>query len=165
MLGARPLPDVVAHARHFVRALAATTGRVIDLGSGGGVPGLVVAWDRPDLRVTLVDRRSKRTDHLQRLTGRLQLSDRVQVVCGDVAALGGTASHRHAYDAVTCRGLGPPDLTLRWAAPFVSPNGVIVISEPPPGAADRWSAELLAGVGLVRVPSADSTVAVLRPRG
>ena len=61
-------------------ALAGVTGTVVDLGSGGGVPGLVIADARPDLRLVLVDRRATRTDHLRRLVGRLGLADRVEVV-------------------------------------------------------------------------------------
>ena len=48
-----------------------SSGTVVDLGSGGGVPGLVIARARPDLRLVLVDRRAARTDHLPRLVRRL----------------------------------------------------------------------------------------------
>lgn len=165
MLGARPVTEVVAHARHFVRVLSAVTGDVLDLGTGGGVPGLVIAWDRPDLRVTLLDRRAKRTDLLTRLLGRLELTTRVQVLCGDAETLGRAAPHRHAYDAVTCRGYGPPAITLRHAVAFVAPAGLIVISEPPPGADDRWDRELTALLGLERHTDQDPVVAVFRSTG
>ncbi len=165
MLGARPLPEVVAHARHFVRALAPVTGSAIDLGTGGGVPGLVLAWDRPDLRVVLLDRRAKRTDLLQRLVGRLRLGERVEVICGDAAVVGRAPRHRGAYAAVTCRGLGPPAATLRLAAAFVAPAGLVVVSEPPPGATDRWEPQVLDRLGLVRHPFDDTTVAVFGYRG
>jgi 16S rRNA (guanine527-N7)-methyltransferase len=162
MLGQRPLAEVVAHARHFVRAVSDVTGPVVDLGSGGGVPGLVLAWDRPDLDVTLLDRRSKRTDLLVRLVGRLQMSDRVRVVTGDARVLAGTAPHRHAYAAVTCRGVGPPSTTLQLAAGLVAPHGVIVISEPPPGTPDRWETALVSELGLVRAPQVEPSVVVFR---
>ncbi len=51
MLGAAPVPGVIDHSEAFVAALRGVTGTVVDLGSGGGVPGLVIAWRRPDLRV------------------------------------------------------------------------------------------------------------------
>ena len=51
MLGDRPVAEVIEHAGAFVLALAEVTGTVVDLGSGGGVPGLVIARARPDLRV------------------------------------------------------------------------------------------------------------------
>lgn len=161
MLGARPLHDVIEHSRHFVRALALVTGGVVDLGAGGGVPGLVLAWDRPDLRVTLLDRRATRTDHLRRLVGRLQMSDSVTVICGDAARLCRVPPYRHSFDAVTSRGFGPPEATMRRAAEFVAPGGLIVVSEPPPGAQDRWDPELLAELGLHRHPG-PSAVAIFR---
>ena len=61
-LGTWPIPEVLAHAREFVTALPTSTERVLDLGSGAGVPGLVIACERPELTVTLVDRRERRTD-------------------------------------------------------------------------------------------------------
>ena len=63
-LGDRPIDEVIEHARAFVSAVEGISGSVIDLGAGGGVPGLVLAVDRPDLLITLLDRRTKRTDLL-----------------------------------------------------------------------------------------------------
>ncbi|MEM9040133.1 MAG: RsmG family class I SAM-dependent methyltransferase, partial [Actinomycetota bacterium] len=63
-LGARPVEWVVDHSQAFVRALSSVEGRVADLGSGAGVPGLVIAVERPDLDVVLVDRRRHRADRL-----------------------------------------------------------------------------------------------------
>ena len=87
MLGGRPIDEVIAHAGAFVGALAGTRGTVVDLGSGGGVPGLVIARARPDLRLVLVDRRTTRADHLRRLVSRLGAADRVEVVAADASAL------------------------------------------------------------------------------
>ena len=80
-LGARPIEQVIDHARSFVTALAAldVTGPILDLGAGGGVPGLVIAHDRPDQLVTLLDRRRTRTDFLARMVRRLGWQDRVDV--------------------------------------------------------------------------------------
>src|SRR5215204_5250042 len=89
MLGERPIDEVVVHAGSFVDALVGVQGTVLDLGSGGGVPGLVIAEARPDLFVVLVDRRATRTDHLRRLVARLGWRDRVEVVTADAAALPG----------------------------------------------------------------------------
>lgn len=152
-LGDRPIVEVVEHARSFVSGLDGVTGSVIDLGAGGGVPGLVVAVDRPDLQLTLLDRRTKRTDFLDQMVRRLRLADRVTVVAADVndAIRNGSVG----FDAVIARGFGPPDVTLRAAVGCVRPGGVIVISEPPTG--DRWDADLLDELGLTRTPS-DSRV-------
>ncbi len=160
LLGARPIDDVVEHARGFVDALDALGpgGRVADLGSGGGVPGLVIAHDRPDLRLTLVDRRTKRTDFLERVVRRLGWVDRVTVVAADAVAVADTSPH--GFDAVVARGFGPPESTLEVAVRLVRPGGRIVISEPPTG--DRWPRATLERLGLRRVPG-PTTVAVFEP--
>lgn len=137
MLGDRPLDDVVDHSLGFVEALPAQARTVIDLGSGGGDPGLVIAMARPDIRVTLVDRRAKRTDLLVRLVGRLGLRDRVEVLESDVEDLPNRFPGRH-WDAVTSRGFGPPDYTARLGAPLLAPGGCLLVSEPPDSQGSRW---------------------------
>jgi 16S rRNA (guanine527-N7)-methyltransferase len=157
MLGDRPIAEVVEHAGAFVTALASVTGTVVDLGAGGGVPGLVIAARRPDLRVVLVDRRATRTDHVRRLVRRLGFSDRVDVLTAEAAALGG----RNA-DGVVARGFGPPSVTLAAAAAVARVGGTIVVSEPPIRTPDRWPPQLLATCGVSVVVSPDPRVAVFR---
>jgi 16S rRNA (guanine527-N7)-methyltransferase len=174
-LGSRPIPEVIAHARGFVRALRdreddRVVESVLDLGSGGGVPGLIIAHDLPAVRLTLLDRRAKRTDALERLVRRLGWQDRITVACTDVA----TFVPDEPFDAVVARGFGPPAFTLTQATRFVREGGPIVISEPPE--VDRWDDRLLAELGLRRVddPTAaasitssgdlDGLVAVFLPR-
>jgi 16S rRNA (guanine527-N7)-methyltransferase len=152
-LGDRPIPQVIEHARGFVRALLVqgTIRSVLDLGSGGGVPGLVIAHDLPSTHVTLLDRRAKRTDALERVVRRLGWQDRVAVVCRDVDAFRPDTP----FDAVVARGFGPPDVTLAAAARLVRPGRLIVISDPP--GIDRWDDQLLRRLELHRLvlPHAD----------
>ncbi|MGA9278970.1 RsmG family class I SAM-dependent methyltransferase [Ilumatobacter sp.] len=155
-LGERPIPEVIAHARVFVAPLVDVEGAVIDLGSGGGVPGLVIAHDRPDLNVTLADRRGKRTDFLVRVVARLGWSERVTVVNDDVERI--IERTPGVFSAAVARGFGPPPETLRMGRDLVAPSGRIVISEPPSG--DRWPDELLDELGVHRIATDDSTVAV-----
>jgi 16S rRNA (guanine527-N7)-methyltransferase len=155
-LGSRPIPEVIAHARGFVRALEArdrVVDSVLDLGSGGGVPGLIIASDLPSVRLTLLDRRAKRTDALERLVRRLGWQDRITVVCADVTIF----TPDDPFDAVVARGFGPPDFTLVQATRLVRHGGPIVISEPP--GVDRWDERLLTELGLRRVdgPTAGSS--------
>lgn len=161
MLGDRPPAEIIEHSRRFVTALAAVTGSVVDLGSGGGVPGLVIAHDRPDLQVTLIDRRERRTDFLSLAARRLAMADRVVVRCEDLDTSAGRLAGR--FDAVTARSAGPPERVLRWAAALRTPSGPVVISDPPaPAGAHRWSDEPLASVvtelGLQRSDAAGLSV-------
>ena len=160
MLGRRSIAEVIDHASAFVQALADVTGTVVDLGSGGGVPGLVIARARLDLRLLLVDRRSARTDHLTRLVRRLELGDRVTVVNADVGEL----EISPPADAAVARGFGSPAVTLQAAARLVRPGGLIVVSEPPEDHAGRWDSR---PATVEAMPSPDSRVAVfhVKPEG
>jgi 16S rRNA (guanine527-N7)-methyltransferase len=162
MLGRPPIHEFVDHSSAFLDALTSTTGTVVDLGSGGGVPGLVIAWMRPDLRLRLVDRRERRTDQLRRLVSRLGLAGRVEVVTADVASLGDAWTA--TAGAVVSRGFGAPLATLRAALPLTAADGIVVISEPPVERPDRWPVSALAELGVVRVPSA-RRLAVFRRSG
>ena len=156
LLGARPVDEVIAHARMYVRALdeLPSGAVVVDIGSGGGVPGVVIAHDRPDLRLWLVDRRRKRTDFLERMVRRYGWLAGAIVIPAEVSDVidrrtrPGSTDDADVVDAVVARGFGPPDETLVLASSLVRSGGLIVISEPPEG--DRWSEEILRTSGTVR---------------
>lgn len=163
MLGIRPIDEVIDHAGAFVEALASVRGTVVDLGSGGGVPGLVVARARPDLHLILVERRATRADHLRRLVRRLELGERVDVHDGDVATLAPV----ELVDAVVARGFAAPAVTAVAGARLLRVGGVLVVSEPPAeNSSDsgdvRWPPELLHDAGLAVVAQADARVICLR---
>jgi len=155
MLGDRPLDEVVEHSLGFVAALPVQCHTVVDLGSGGGDPGLVIAMACPNLRITLVDRRAKRTDLLVRLVGRLGIRDRVEVLEADVEDLPSRFPGRY-WDVVTSRGFGPPEYTARLGAPLLPRGGHMLVSEPPDSNGRRWAGvsdldlhEIVAGVSVL----------------
>ncbi len=152
-LGSRPIDQVVEHARYFVDALGVAggfaDGSVLDLGAGGGVPGLVIAHDVPGAHLTLLDRRATRTDFLARAVHRLRWNERVDVLTQDAARP--SPMQRASFDAVVARGFGPPSMTLELARLWVRAGGLIIVSEPPTG--DRWAAVDLDRIGVDRVPS------------
>jgi len=149
--GAAPIEQAAAHSTAFIDAIGDldVAARLVDLGSGGGLPGLVLADRYPTVSITLIDRREKRTDFLRRAVRRLGF-DHVEVLAGDVdeliRAVESGVSPR--FDVVTARGFGPPEPTLRRAVRLIGSSGRIVISEPPEG--DRWDPALLVELGLTR---------------
>jgi 16S rRNA (guanine527-N7)-methyltransferase len=150
-LGPGPVEDHLDHARGFVAALETVQGRVVDLGSGGGVPGLIVAEARPDLEVILVDATAKRCRFLEGAVATLGL--RARVVEGRAEDVG-RGELRGAVDAVVARSFGRPAPTAECAAPLLRVGGLLVVSEPPDGD-DRWPAGPLRALGLV--PGARTT--------
>ena len=147
-LGTQPVKDMISHACAFADALPMSVQTCVDLGSGAGVPGLVIAIARPEIQITLVDRRSKRPDALQRAVKALGIEQQVSVVCADVESFARTGKIKHSFDAACARGFGPPEFALKWSAELVKAGGVIVVSEPPPGSPDRWQGIDLSAVGV-----------------
>lgn len=94
---------------------------VADVGSGAGLPGLVLAIARPDLQVTLIEPLLRRTTFLSAVVADLGL-DNVEVVRGRAEALHG----RRRFDAVTSRAVAPLARLLEWSMPLVAPTGSMV---------------------------------------
>jgi 16S rRNA (guanine527-N7)-methyltransferase len=147
-LGPGPVEEHLHHAQGFLDALAGVSGRVVDLGSGGGVPGLVVGVARPDLTLVLVDAMAKRCRFLEGAVRALGLQ--ATVVEGRAEVLG-RGPLRASVDAVVARSFGPPATTAECAAPLLVAGGRLVVSEPP-DAPDRWSPDALVELGLAVGP-------------
>lgn len=94
---------------------------VCDIGSGAGLPGLVLAIARPDLRITLVEPLLRRTTFLEEVVDQLGLSG-VTVVRGRAEEV----KDRHGFDVVTSRAVAPLERLLRWSMPLVAPHGALV---------------------------------------
>lgn len=94
---------------------------VCDIGSGAGLPGLVLAIARPDLAVTLVEPLLRRTTFLTEVVEELELTH--------VVVHRGRAEEvvdRHAFDVVTSRAVAPLDRLLTWSMPWVRPEGSMI---------------------------------------
>lgn len=101
-----------------VVALLPTTGTVIDLGSGAGLPGIVLAAMRPQARVVLLEPMERRTDWLGFVAGELGLAN-VEVLRGRAEDVVGVVT----ADAVTARAVSSLENLYRWAAPLVRRGG------------------------------------------
>lgn len=133
--------------RHIQEAVALAhrlpgPGRLLDVGSGGGLPGLVIAIERPDLRVVLLDSSRKKTQFLEETVEQLDLG--VKVVRGRAEDLR-TGPLARQFDLVTARAVAPLSRLLGWTLPFLVPGGLVYAVK---GA--RWEEELDAAAGELR---------------
>lgn len=152
--------DVEAHVRH-AQAFASTRPRVprraLDLGSGGGLPGLVLASLWPDSNLTLLDGSATRAAFLVDAVEELGWSPRVVVVGERAEVAGRDPAHRGKYDAVVARSFGPPAVVAECGAPFLAVDGALVVSEPPDDPDGRWAHPVeLAELGLVVASTHDT---------
>jgi 16S rRNA (guanine527-N7)-methyltransferase len=124
LVGPRELPRL--WERHLLNSAAVvpflpTSGRIIDLGSGAGLPGIVVAAMLPDAEVVLLEPMERRTDWLSEVAETLRLENvvvrrgRAQDVHGDLVG-----------DAVTVRAVAALDKLYRLALPLLRAGGTLI---------------------------------------
>jgi 16S rRNA (guanine527-N7)-methyltransferase len=153
-LGGMAIDEQIDHALGFRRAVEARLSgpptSALDLGSGGGIPGLVLAAVWPASQWVFLDASERRTDFLREEVETWGVSERVNVVRGRAEEMGRAPTLRGAFDVVTARSFGSPAVTAECGAPFLRLGGLLVVSEPPNvDPTERWPVEGLAMVGLV----------------
>jgi 16S rRNA (guanine527-N7)-methyltransferase len=117
--------------KHFLDSLSCLLvlpvkpGRVIDVGSGAGFPGLVLRIVRPDLQLMLVDSVAKKTGFLSHIVQVLGLRD-VTMVTARAEKLGQDLVHRQTYDWALARALAPMPVLVEYLLPLVRVGGSLL---------------------------------------
>lgn len=121
-----------AWMRHIFDALtllplvvSAEAERVIDIGSGGGVPGLPLAIVLPGVGFTLVEATGKKAEFLREAAGELGLGN-VKVVQERAETLGQDRAYRERFDVVTARAVGRLNVLLELTAPLAAVGGHVL---------------------------------------
>ncbi|MGH2455020.1 MAG: 16S rRNA (guanine(527)-N(7))-methyltransferase RsmG [Candidatus Limnocylindria bacterium] len=122
-------PSAVARL-HLLDALAALPligekGTGLDLGSGGGVPGIPLALARPAMGWTLVDSVGRKADALRAFVQALGLAN-VEVLADRAEMLGQSPVHRERYDLVVARACAPLPVLAELALPLLRVGGRLV---------------------------------------
>ena len=156
-LGPGPLEPQIRHAQGFAavgrRLSPGSPVRLADLGSGGGLPGLVTATEWPTATLVLIEANGRRAAFLRRAVERLDLEARVSIVEERAEVCGRDANLRGGFDGVLARSFGRPAVLAECAAPLLRIGAWLLVSEPPrPGGTEeqdeRWPPEPLRQFGL-----------------
>ncbi len=128
LIGPREVPRL--WERHLLNCAVITElmppgASVCDIGSGAGLPGLVLAIRRPDLHLTLVEPLLRRTTFLDLAVRRMGLSN-VTVHRGRAEELHGRAAESEEFDVVTSRAVAPMERLARWSLPLVRSGGLFL---------------------------------------
>lgn len=118
-------------ARHFLDSLLPLklsgaipdAGRLIDVGTGAGFPGLPLAIARPKLQVTLLEAQGKRCQFLQAVCDALGI-DNVTVINDRAENLGRAEGHRESYDRAVARAVAALPVLAEYLLPFVREGGM-----------------------------------------
>ena len=135
-LGPGPIDRHLRHAQGFVdlakrQPHVTEKPRILDLGSGGGLPGLVVAQQWPHATLVLLDANRRRASFLERSVISCGLQSRVSVVQQRAEVSGRDLAFRATFDGVVARSFGVPAVVAECAAPFLRKGGWLIVSEPP----------------------------------
>ena len=151
-LGPGDPADHLSHALGFADAVAThlgtEPGRFCDLGTGGGVPGLVLAavWGRS--RGALIESAARRCAALEGWSRDLGIQDRVEVLHGRAEYWAHVDGYRESFEIVTARSFARPSITAEIATGLVRLGGSVVVSDPPDSPSGRWPVADLARLGL-----------------
>jgi 16S rRNA (guanine527-N7)-methyltransferase len=113
----RPLPSSSPHGKGF---------QVIDVGSGGGLPGIPLAIAFPELQVTLLESAGKKAAFLREVVADLELTG-VSVRTGRAEEAARDPAERDVYDVVVARALAPLTVALELCLPFARAGGLAVL--------------------------------------
>ncbi|MEV0613452.1 16S rRNA (guanine(527)-N(7))-methyltransferase RsmG [Nonomuraea sp. NPDC050404] len=124
LLGPREVPRI--WDRHLLNCAVVAEAvpaevRLVDIGSGAGLPGLVLAIVRQDISVTLLEPLLRRTVFLEECVEALKL-DNVKVLRGRAEELAG----KHEFDVASARAVAPLDRLLKWAMPLLREGGELI---------------------------------------
>jgi len=104
-----------------VEELIPQNSKVFDIGSGAGLPGLVLAIVRPDITIGLIEPLMRRSEFLTEVAIDLGITDRVTVMRGRAEELKG-----HTAPVVTARAVAPLGKLLTWSLPLTTKGGQIL---------------------------------------
>lgn len=142
-LRSRHLPE----CRAFACMLPPGPARLLDVGAGGGFPGMVIAVMRPDLDVVLLDATRKKVEFLRETGASLGVK---------VAAVHGRAEELQrgelgdSFDLVTARAVAPLSRLIGWTVPFLRPGGLLYAIK-----GERWHEELEDAAAALRAERAE----------
>jgi len=113
-------------------------GPIVDVGSGGGAPGIPLAHALPDREVTLLEATGRKCDFLERWTAELP---NLRVVCGRAEE-----QTVDTWGVAVAKALAPPPVAAEWCLPLVAPGGAAILYVGPTAQAEQVArvAELLA---------------------
>ncbi len=101
--------------------------KYIDIGSGGGFPGLAYAITHPNSEIYLIDSSSKKVKALNKIQHQLQLKNKITVLNQRIESLAHQPPFRNKFDICTTRAVASPDIVSEYIIPLLKPNGIGIL--------------------------------------
>jgi 16S rRNA (guanine527-N7)-methyltransferase len=131
--------------KHFLDSLTCLkvlepTGRLIDVGTGGGFPGIPIKLVCPQLKVTLIESTRKKVDFCLHVIDELKLDD-INALHARAEDLGRDPDHRGQYEMAVARAVAPMNVLAEYLLPFLKLGGRMVAMKGETGPAEAHQAE------------------------
>lgn len=149
-IGPGPVEPHVRRALDLLPLIPRPCPRAVDLGSGGGLPGLPLALETPETAWLLLDGSTTRIGFLTEAVETLGLAGRVRTRASRAEDAGRDPAVRATFQLVVARSFGPPAATAECASPLLVQGGLLIVAEPPGGEPGRWDPDGLARLGMRR---------------
>ena len=117
----RHITDCLLAAKHLPEGKL----KILDVGSGGGMPCLPFAIVRPDIEITALDATAKKTAYIASAAEHLQLKN-VHILTGRAEELGANPKHREHFDVVCARAVAELRILMEWCIPFLKKDGIFL---------------------------------------
>ena len=151
-MGPQPIEPQIVHAEGFAKCWESLRDtpplQLLDLGSGGGLPGLVLV-ERWNCRGVFLDSMAKRSNFLREALLWPGAPADAEVIAARAEEAARWPELDGSFDLVTARSFGPPSVTAECAVRFLKVGGVLIVSEPPSDRTEeRWNPKGLSLLGL-----------------
>jgi 16S rRNA (guanine527-N7)-methyltransferase len=118
--------DLIGDSKLFFEAIDFTQGiNILDLGTGGGFPGIVIAIHYPEANLTLVDSIQKKINVVTDLVKKMDLKN-VTPICSRVEELSKNPAHKNKYDYVVARSVAVLQDLAKWSRDLLNEQGKLI---------------------------------------
>ena len=121
---AKHITDCLLAAKHLPKPQKGNL-KVLDVGSGGGMPCLPFAIVRPDIEITALDATAKKTAYIESAAKHLNLPN-VHILTGRAEELGANPKYRETFDVVCARAVADLRILMEWCIPFTKKDGMFL---------------------------------------
>lgn len=116
--------DLIEDSKLFFGAIEFSEGlKILDLGTGGGIPGIVIKIHHPEISITFVDSIQKKINVVTDIVKRMKLEN-AEVICSRAEEL--PEKYRNSFDYVVARSVAPLQDLAKWSKDLIKPGGKVV---------------------------------------
>ena len=118
--------DLIEDSKLFFTKIDFTEGiKILDLGTGGGIPGIIIKIHYPEIKITFVDSIQKKVNVVTDIVKKLKLEN-VEIICSRAEELAENRDYTNAYDYVVARSVAPLQDLAKWSKNLLRHGGKLV---------------------------------------